>query len=469
MAPKARKKRADFTREEKEDFAKKMKRTSTNEDLNILVREWNIDPEHKDRNIRLASLQNIRDSLPQIRNGEQFWASVEAEVMAKVQAAGTNTHSHEPFHGTAVIKHLNVDKIPEISQEQLQSLVFDFSKPIYHREDLQGTYVSSNKRLHSDFRDHWDGKGLVYGPFEDIMSRDEKQLLEGKTWVPARDRGPWPVVARAIAEKGIEIHKALGATFSDHTDVGDGRINPSLEYLLKLFPASQPPDSVNASLMDVLNVGQALYRSVGDLLMTDAREDSKRQKYAFNQGMQPSEQTFLSCLPKSAKQIKRHTIVQLEHMDDGLHNGAGGLWGLVERQYVVVWLFSYEMNLELESIWQFRDSVMSNTPADWSEDAFWNLVAAVHLRNMGFAGDKRPTPVKIPLDVGKLLLFDFKVLHAGMPSVGDSASMRGHMYWAQNDSRRGQNVSDHTFFVWETTKAFYPGWRFIADTRNAFL
>ena len=163
------------------------------------------------------------------------------------------------------------------------------------------------------------------------------------------------------------------------------------------------------------------------------------------------------------------TIVQLEHMDDGRCNGAGGLWGLVEGQYFVVWLFSYEMNLELESIWKFRDSVVSKKPEGWSDEAFWNLVAAVHLKNMGFADEKRPTPVKIPLDVGKLLLFDFKVLHAGMPSVGDSASMRGHMYWAQNDSRRGQNVSGHTFFVWDTTKAFYPGWRFITDTRNAFL
>ena len=49
------------------------------------------------------------------------------------------------------------------------------------------------------------------------------------------------------------------------------------------------------------------------------------------------------------------TIVQLEHLDDGEFPGAGGLWGLVEGQYVVVWLISYEMNLELESIWQFRE------------------------------------------------------------------------------------------------------------------
>ena len=127
------------------------------------------------------------------------------------------------------------------------------------------------------------------------------------------------------------------------------------------------------------------------------------------------------------------------------------------------------MNLELESIWKFRDSVMSNTPADWSEDAFWNLVAAVHLRNMGFAGDKRPTPVKIPLEVGKLLLFDFRVIHAGMPYVAKLESMRGHMYWAQSDSRGLDTASDHTFFPWVTSQPFYPGWEFIADTRSRFV
>ena len=68
---------------------------------------------------------------------------------------------------------------------------------------------------------------------------------------------------------------------------------------------------------------------------------------------------------------------------------------------------------------------MSNKPEGWSDEAFWNLVAAVHLKNMGFADEKRLTPVKIPLEVGKLLLFDFKVLHSGMPSVARDCGRLG--------------------------------------------
>ena len=108
-----------------------------------------------------------------------------------------------------------------------------------------------------------------------------------------------------------------------------------MEYLLKRFEKVR---LVNASLIEVLNVGEALYRSMGDLLMMDGRQDSVRQTYAFNQGMHPSGMSFLSCLAKGGRlvQLPDGTIVQPEHLDEGLHDGCGGLWGLVEGQYVVV-------------------------------------------------------------------------------------------------------------------------------------
>ena len=113
----------------------------------------------------------------------------------------------------------------------------------------------------------------------------------------------------------------------------------------------------------------------------------------------------LSCLDKA-------TTVQIEHMDD-YYKGLSVLWGLVENQYVIVWLNSYELNLELETINEFREQVTSKKPANWSDDDFWNLVAGVHLENSGFTKDKLPKPVKIPLAVGDLMLFDVMTVHAG--------------------------------------------------------
>ncbi len=59
--------------------------------------------------------------------------------------------------------------------------------------------------------------------------------------------------------------------------------------------------------------------------------------------------------------------------------------------------------------------MISKKPAGWTKEAFWNLVAGIHLENKGFKDTKRQTPVKISLKVGDLLLMDMKVIHAGMP------------------------------------------------------
>lgn len=107
-------------------------------------------------------------------------------------------------------------------------------------------------------------------------------------------------------------------------------------------------------------------------------------------------------------------------------------------------------------------------PAGWSDNAFWNLVASVHLENEGFTSTRRPTPVKIPLRIGDLLLMDFMTVHAGMPFVPGQRSLRGHLYWAQVAGRDGESASDHTTALWDTYHPFYPGWRVIAEHRRAF-
>lgn len=170
-----------------------------------------------------------------------------------------------------------------------------------------------------------------------------------------------------------------------------------------------------------------------------------------------------------------------------------------------MWLYSYEMNLELEIINEFRPYVMTKVmllperhaaaadapwqkPEGWTdEDAFWNLVACVHLENCKYTAEYRPVPVKIPLRMGEFLLMDFMNVHAGMPFVQGQKSLRGHVYWAQvagrcalhssacalisSDvwvSRQGDSAKDHTTPVWATYHPYYPGWKIISEQRRHF-
>ncbi len=86
----------------------------------------------------------------------------------------------------------------------------------------------------------------------------------------------------------------------------------------------------------------------------------------------------------------------------------------------------------------------------------------------GFNTDeKRPTPVRVSLEVGSLMLMDFLVIHAGMPFTS-TRNLRGHMYWAQVAGRDGEEASDHSAFVWGTYHKLFPGWRFICVDRARF-
>ncbi len=205
---------------------------------------------------------------------------------------------------------------------------------------------------------------------------------------------------------------------------------------------------------------EGLYRSVYKLLPTHRRKDSnKRKSYSIAEQLDPRWFSLLFALDRKTK-------VQREHLDD-VFPGAAALWGLYEGQYVIVWIGSYEMNVELEAIYEFYDSVVAKTPPGWTPEAFWNLVAGIHLEKKGFMEAKLPTPVKIPLKVGDLLLMDSKTIHAGMP-FQNARDLRGHLYWAQVADRDGMLAQDHTSFLWDTDHKFYPAWRFICHGREKF-
>jgi len=207
-------------------------------------------------------------------------------------------------------------------------------------------------------------------------------------------------------------------------------------------------------------VCEGLYRSVEHLLHTTEQINSqKRRKYGIQSELQPEWFSLLTCGSKLTK-------VQREHLDDE-HPGVAAIWGLYEGQYVIVWLGSYEMNLELEFIYKFYEFVVSKKPAGWTNAAFWNLVAGIHLESKGFNDAKRPTPVKIPLEVGQLLLMDMLTIHAGMPFT-EKKNLRGYLYWAKVAGRNGDLSQAHTTFLWTTDHPFYPAWRFICEDRAKF-
>jgi hypothetical protein len=187
--------------------------------------------------------------------------------------------------------------------------------------------------------------------------------------------------------------------------------------------------------------------------------DSSRRKHNIVTEMIPDWLSMVTC-------HSRRTTVQREHMDD-ICAGVGALWGLTADQYVIVWLWTYEMNLELETISRFYHSVMTKKPHKWSESAFWNLVAGIHLESKGFSTTKCPSPVKIPLEIGSMLLLDFLVIHCGMAFT--DPNLRGHLYWPQLGDRDGESAQDSTQFVWDSSQhLFYPGWRFISQDRRRF-
>ena len=275
-----------------------------------------------------------------------------------------------------------------ISQAELDAIKFDF------REDDKQVQATKNQR--SQFRDHLYKRGMVYSPFSSFINPDEKKILNSSvgsmdTWIPSNQQGIWKTVGDAVQTKEFKAHflKRGKATFSDAGKTDD-RINPNYSALKDYF-AGRSMSAVRKALALVLVVCESLYRSVERLLPTEDRADSRRRQYAVMPDLISDSFSLLTCVSEKTK-------VQREHMDD-LEIGASALWGLVENQYVIVWMHSYEMNLEIERIAEFYDDIVAMKPTDWSDEAFWNLVSTIHLRNQKFASEMRPRPVKIPLKV----------------------------------------------------------------------
>jgi hypothetical protein len=386
-----RKARVQLNPEEKKSMIEQIKLNASDENLRRLTDTWNAG-HGPSRQIDRSHLIRLKSTIPQFSTSAEFWATVASQVAEEVKSPDAHSRNTPPDGGLDYdgyqTKALNAERIEWISQAELDAIKFDF------REDDKQVQATKNQR--SKFRDHLYKRGMVYSPFSSFMNPDEKEILNSSVgsmdiWIPSNQQGIWKTVGDAVQTKEFKAHflKRGKATFSDAGKTDD-RINPNYSALKDYF-AKRSMYAVKKELASVLVVCESLYRSVERLLPTEDRADSRRRQYAVMPDLISDSFSLLTCVSEKTK-------VQREHMDD-LEIGASALWGLVENQYVIVWMHSYEMNLEIERIAEFYDDIVAMKPTDWSDEAFWNLVSTIHLRNQKFASEMRPRPVKIPLKV----------------------------------------------------------------------
>jgi hypothetical protein len=366
-----KKKRVQMNSEQKRTMIKKIKQNGSDENLKELASEWNA--ENPDRQIHISHMQRLKDvARSEDESADEFWASVCVNVDQKVKIEGSSVTFEPPTdkkdHTGRVTQVLDAEKVPLITKEQMDPYRFDFEQEKYTKIG-----PGSSKKLRSEFRDHFNSKGMVFAPFRCFIGKDERQNLEGELdeCMPSETDGIWKTVSDVVLTQEFKKHaRVKGKTFSDEGTTED-RINPKYGVLKTYF--GQKASHCLSALSRVLLVCEVIYRTVATLLPTNERKDSRRRTYGIMPELNPESLCLLTA-------VSKRTRVQREHMDDTFR-GVSGLWGLVNGQYVIVWLGSYEMNLELERISIFYKFVISKKPAGWTDAAFWNLVAGVHLEN----------------------------------------------------------------------------------------
>ena len=464
-----KKKRVQLNTAEKEELLQQIQLDPSNENLHSLADDWNA--QHPERPLKFAALKRLcKTRMPQDEDAERFWGTVQEYVERELSTADALQRYQPAVDGFDYTgyktKRVDAAKIPDITAAQLEALRFPFDAPKYNKHATPAESRTSEKQMRHDFRAHWHAKGIAWAPFQRFVGSEDRKRLDAAPWTPSAPDGPWQAVGEVVmthARLHSEIKRTMGAAFADVGGETDDRLNPNHETLKRYF-ATHAPMAARDALSRVLEATEALYRGVATLVPTMERADSKwKRTYGINPEMMAPWLSFLTCL-------SRKTLVQREHMDDNAR-GISGLWGLVPNQYVIVWLHSYEMNLELERIHGlfYNHVIAHRKPAGWPDDAFWNLVANAHLEAQGFTTTRRPTPVKVPLRVGDVLLIDFMVIHAGMPFVSaQEPSLRAHLYWAQVAGRDGESASGQTCFQWSTFHPFFPGWRVLSHGRRKF-
>ena len=466
-------KRRRLNHDQKEHFRTLIREDGSKRNLSSLVSDWNSRVSEHNCPINIRCLKRLQTEMP--NSPESTWEKIKSEVAVEI-ARPNAWKEYEPRTGGfdydgCMTTGVDASKIPFAELYQMDSIEFDFDKHKMNASsgDKQKQASNEGDKFKADFRKHFSKKGMMHGSFNNFFSqnqRDADPTCLGEGCVPSTTNGPWKTLADVVTSDKQFQRKCNvgGAVFGATFDSRQERINPNFDQLREHYieKEKKAETGVAAALLHVLRVCEALFRSVSSWLPTCERKDSLTKKYAIPQDLTPSYFSLLSCLAPT-------TTTQIEHMDDHC-SGASALWGLVPDQYVIVWWNSYEMNRELEELSSaFYEFVMKQPrPDEWTELAFWNLVAGLCLKAKGFDSWRKPTPVKIPLEVGKLLLMDYMVVHAGMPFVAGRASLRGHLYWAQTAARDGETASGATCPPWATYHKLYPSWRILSKDRRQF-
>jgi hypothetical protein len=354
--------------DEKRQMIEEIKCHGLDEDLRLLTEKWNSEHDHSHQ-IDIKHLIRLKKIIPQFSKPAEFWGTVEKQVDDEVKLPDAHSKYMHPVGGLDYngyqTKLLDEKKVGWISKEELDALIFDF-KQDDKQDDLTKEQRDNLKRTQkSHFRDHIYKRGMAYGPFGSFINPDEKEILNSRVgsmdkWIPSNQHGIWKSVGDAVQGKEFKAHylKHGKATFSDDGKAED-RINPNHSALKDYF-AVRSMKAVTRALAAVLVVCESLYRSVERLLPTEDRADSRRRQYAVMPELISDSFSLLTC-------VSNKTKVQREHMDD-TEVGASALWGMVKDQYVIVWMNSYEMNLEIERIAEFHDFIVAKKPTDWRDE-----------------------------------------------------------------------------------------------------
>ena len=152
--------------------------------------------------------------------------------------------------------------------------------------------------------------------------------------------------------------------------------------------------------------------------------------------------------------------IQMRHIDDDMP-GLGALQGLVEDQYVVIYLNSYKLVKEINICARDYDQAMSRKPKGVTNDTFWNFLMKVHLERKGFTSEHKPRPVRVPLRQGFLCVFHFFTIHSGMGASedGTKSHFRLHFYAANMARGNGYLPHNHTSHL-SSDVTLFPAWVF---------
>ena len=180
--------RRQLSTDQRNYFEKRMEDDKSDEHLRSLVAEWNAQVDDPRRTIDFEHLRRIRDTLEP--TSKFIWETIKSEVEA-VTATPSASETYEPRvdgyddHGK-MTKPVDASKVPWASQEQIDSITFDFGNPGYPcagMEEEKTKKAAKTKVFKQKFRRQFDDKAYSRMPKPVKIPLDVGSLLFMDFWV----------------------------------------------------------------------------------------------------------------------------------------------------------------------------------------------------------------------------------------------------------------------------------------------